>query len=136
MEIRKVKRLVLVFDAESGKLNAFVDSVKKILTIQGCSLCAITHGLKGEKDDWKSCKEEFGIPIDYLHRNEIPESLSLKIAGKFPCIVAEVENESIVLMTSEVLDRCRGSVADLKGRILYHVAAKNLEMPEVRTVSN
>ena len=126
---REISRLVLVFDANAGKLNAFVDSVKKVLMVSGCSLCAITHGLAGERDEWKDCKQEFGVPVDYLHRNEIPEVLSKQIAGQLPCIVADVDGEFILPLTPEVLERCRGSVADLKGRILYYMATKNLMLP-------
>jgi hypothetical protein len=126
---REISRLVLVFDANAGKLNAFVDSVKKVLMVSGCSLCAITHGLAGERNEWKNCKDEFGVPVDYLHRNEIPEALNKQIAGQLPCIVAEVEGEFILLLKPEVLERCRGSVADLKGRILYFMANKNLALP-------
>ena len=126
---REISRLVLVFDANAGKLNAFVDSVKKVLMVSGCSLCSITHGLAGERDEWKDCKEEFGVPVDYLHRDEIPEELNRQIGGHLPTIVADVDGELIVLLTPEVLERCRGSVADLKGRIHYYMASKNLALP-------
>lgn len=129
MEKRQVKRLILVFDADTGKLNAFVDSVKKVLMVKGCTLCAITHGLAGEKEEWKDCKEEFGVPIDYLHRDEIPAHLKEKLSGQLPCVLAEVDGgEMVLLLTPEVLDRCRGSVADLKGRIQFHLVSNSLEL--------
>jgi hypothetical protein len=126
---REISRLVLVFDANAGKLNAFVDSVKKVLMVSGCSLCAITHGLTGERDEWRDCKEEFGVPVDYLHRDEVPPELNQLVGGHLPCIVADVDGEFVMLLTPEVLERCRGSVADLKGRILFYMASKNLALP-------
>jgi hypothetical protein len=125
---RQVSRLVLVFDANTGKMNAFVDSVKKVLMVSGCSLCAITHGLTGEKDEWKSCKEELGVPVSYLHRDELPPALQQRLKGQLPCVMAEVDGELEMLLTPDVLERCRGSVSDLKGRIFFHMAARGLEI--------
>jgi hypothetical protein len=132
---RTISRLVLVFDANSGKLSAFVDSVKKVLMVQGCSLCAITHGLAGEKDEWRSCREELGVPVDYLHRDEVPPVLKATVEGQLPCIVAEVQGEYVVLLGPDVLERCRGSVADLKGRLFFHMTARELELPNATAVA-
>ncbi len=41
---RTIERLILVFDANAGPFSALVDSAKKLLRINGCSLCALTHG--------------------------------------------------------------------------------------------
>ena len=132
---RTVSRLVLVFDASSGRMSAFVDSVKKVLTIGGCSLCAITHGLAGEKEEWKSCREELGVPVDYLHRDEVPAALKKQVEGQLPCVVAQVGTEYVILLTPDVLERCRGSVADLKGRLFFHMTARELELPAAQALA-
>ena len=46
---RRIQRLVFVYAADSGLFHALVDSAKKLLMVKGCSLCAITHGLAGER---------------------------------------------------------------------------------------
>lgn len=130
MPKREIQRLVFVFDADSGLVGAVVDSAKKMLTIKGCALCSITHGVLGEKKDWKSCKEELGVPIDYMHRDEVPAALRELVIDRLPCIVAEVGNEAILLVAPDVLERCKGSVADLKGRIRFYATANNLLLAE------
>jgi hypothetical protein len=125
---KKVDTLIFIYDADSGKLGAFLDSTKKLLMIGGCALCAITHGILGEKNEWKECREELGVPITYYHKDEIPEFLKGKVAGHLPCIVALVGKIYVILLEPAVLKRCRGDVRDLKGRINYYLAANNLTL--------
>jgi hypothetical protein len=129
---RRIDRLIFVFNAGSGSFNAFLDSARKLLQIKGCTLCTITHGLAGEKSDWKACKEEIGVPVDYVHNDEISPALAAVIGeGKLPCVVAESGGELILLLGPDVLDRCKGSVADLKGRLSVFSSMKGLELPQV-----
>ena len=127
---RTIDRLIFVFSADSGALNAFLDSAKKVLRIKGCTLCAITHGLAGEKSEWRDCKEELGVPIEYVHRDEISPDLQRVIGNNLPCVVAQTGNELVLLLGPEVLARCRGSVADLKGRLNVLAAMNRLELPQ------
>lgn len=57
-----IRRLIFVFATGSGAWNAFVDSVKKILMIKGCPLCAITHGIAGEKAAWRYVRKRSAFP--------------------------------------------------------------------------
>lgn len=60
---RPIDRLLFVYKADSGTLNAIIDSAKKLLSINGCALCSLTHSLAGEKSEWQSCKETLGVPV-------------------------------------------------------------------------
>jgi len=131
---RQIDRLIFVFSADSGSFNAFLDSAKKVLRIKGCTLCAITHGLAGEKSEWRECKEELGVQIDYVHRNEVSEELRRVAGDNLPCVVAHAEGDLVFLLGPDVLDRCRGSVADLKGRLQVFAAMRQLELPEALAV--
>jgi hypothetical protein len=130
MTKRKIDRLIFVFNAGSGSINAFLDSARKLLQIKGCTLCTITHGLAGEKSEWKECKEEIGVPVDYVHKDEIGPELGRVVGDQLPCVVAEAGGELILLLTPDVLDRCKGSVADLKGRLTVFSSMKGLELPQ------
>lgn len=65
-----MERLIFLCDADSGGASAIVDSARKLLRINGCALCAITHGLATEKREMRSCRQELEVPVDYLHRND------------------------------------------------------------------
>ncbi len=128
-ESTAVRRLILIYNADTGKLNALVDSARKVLKLNGCALCDITHGLTGERSEWRSCRAELGVPIDILHRDEIFGRLKQLVEDTLPCVVAETAGGPQVLLTPDVLERCRGSVADFKGRLLTHAAMRDLEIP-------
>jgi hypothetical protein len=130
MAKRRIDRLIFVFSADSGTLNAFLDSAKKLLRIKGCTLCAITHGLAGEKSEWRDCKEELGVPIDYVHRDEVSGDLQRIVGDKLPCVVAQTGDDLVLVLGPDVLERCQGSVADLKGRLQTLSAMKGLELPQ------
>jgi hypothetical protein len=127
---RTIDRLIFVFSADSGALNAFLDSAKKVLRIKGCTLCSITHGLAGEKSEWRDCKEELGVPIEYVHRDEVSPDLQRVIGNNLPCVVAQTGGDLVLLLGPDVLERCRGSVADLKGRLNVFAAMNRLELPQ------
>src|SRR5215471_2038480 len=120
MPQRTIDRLVFVFNATSGPLSALLDSAKKILQIKGCTLCAITHGLAGEKSEWAECKTALGVPVDYVHRDEVTPDLRRLVGDDLPCVVALANGELIPLLSPAVLERCQGSVADFRGRLNYH----------------
>ncbi len=128
---RDIRRLIFLYNADSGRLNALVDSAKKLLMINGCSLCAITHGLAGEKREWKECKEEIGVPVDYVHRDEVTPALRDVVRERYPSVVAEAADGSLVLLLdAEVLDRAKGTVADLKGRLKTYASMNGLRFPD------
>lgn len=126
---RKVDRLLFVYNADSGTMNAIIDSAKKLLSLNGCPLCSLTHSLAGERSEWQSCKESLGVPVDYVHRDELSESLRALVGNKLPSVVARTGDDEIVLLGPDVIQRCKGSVADLRGRIRTHAIMRDLEVP-------
>ena len=128
---RTIDRLVFVYAADSGLLSAAIDSARKVLRLRGCALCSITHGLTGEKREWAECRDEIGVPVDYVHLDELTADLRRTLAGAVPAVVAETAGERVVLVGPEVLERCKGSVADLKGRLQTHAAMNDLAFPAV-----
>ncbi len=129
MSKKRIDRLVMLYDADSGAWGAVVDSARKMLMLKGCPLCSITHGVAGEKTAWKSCRDEIGVPVDYLHRDELRgEAARLDREVGLPCVLAESEGQLVPLLRPEVLDRCRGSVAEFRGKLHYHASAKELDL--------
>ncbi len=126
----EINKLFFVFNANGGTMNAVIDSAKKLLMINGCSLCTITHGILGEREGWKDCKEEIGIPIEYVHRDEVTEDLAAVIVGKYPCVLAVTSDRMVMLLPPEVLDRCKGNIADLKGRLKTNATFLGLRFPK------
>jgi hypothetical protein len=128
---RTIDRLIFVFDADSGALNAFFDSARKTLNLGGCALCSITHGIAGERSEWKDCRDEIGVPVDYVHRDEVDDDLRAASGGELPCVVADAGDELVRLIDRDVLERCKGSVADFRGRLGFFASMHGLALPGV-----
>ena len=65
-------KLIFVYNADSGKLNALFDIAHKIIkpeTYQ-CSLCAITHDAFSEKKAWSDFKANTKLELEFLHKDE------------------------------------------------------------------
>lgn len=126
---RPIDELQFVYDADSGFLSALVDSARKLLAINDCPLCALTHSLAGERAEWTECKAALGVPVRYVHRDELTATLRLAIAGSLPCVLARVGTEMTVLLHRESLIRCNGKVADLRGRLRHQATLRGLSLP-------
>ena len=100
----------LVQEGKSGRLNALVDSARKVLRLNGCALRSITHGLAGEKRDWKDCRAEIGVPVDTLHRDEVFGPMKHLVGGTLPCVVAETGDGPQILLTPDVFERARAAL--------------------------
>lgn len=127
---RQITRLVFVYDADSGRLAAVADSLKKLVG-KGCPLCAVTHGVVKKRQEISAFEQSLGVPVDYLHRDEAaqdPRARGLEL----PCIFAEVDasDEPVVLLGPPAIARLRGTQTDLKGRLQFRAAQLDLELPE------
>src|SRR4051812_49519747 len=112
---RKVDRLLFVFNADTGTFNAFVDSAKKVLRIKGCTLCSITHGLAGEKSEWRDCKEENGGPGGYVHSPEISSAPGGGVPGGVPRLGAQTRGGRTLPPPPPPPPRCPGGGAPPPG---------------------
>ncbi|KPP91147.1 hypothetical protein [Erythrobacter sp. HL-111] len=70
-------RLVLVYNADGGLLNAVKDAVHKAVrpATYPCSLCALTYGWAAMHSDWR--RFLFRLPLEkvFLHRDEAAKAL-------------------------------------------------------------
>ena len=124
-----IRELVFIFAADTGAIAVIKDSITKVLKLNGCSLCGITHGLLGEKKEMKDCRAELGVPVDYKHRDELSAAMTAAAEGKFPAVLARTDEGYVKLLEPEVLNRCGGSVSALRGKLLFHAGSRNLELP-------
>jgi hypothetical protein len=135
-EKQPISRLYFVYNADSGTLAAIVDSAKKLLSINGCPLCSLTHSLLGERTEWKTCRDTIGVAVDYVHRDELTTAMKATLGNeKLPCVLAESRDNLVLLLTADTIQRCNGSLADLRGRLNIHAAMRNLAFPSEDVVS-
>src|SRR5436309_2725239 len=119
-----IERLLFIYNADSGVFSAAADSAKKLLGIHGCALCSLTHSVIGERSEWRSCRETLGVPVAYFHRDELTPEIRRSVGEALPVVAAQVAGETIVLLDSHAIDRCNGSIADLRGRLRIHAVMR------------
>lgn len=73
-----------------------------------CALCEITHSPFREKRRWKACADAIPVPFDTLHRDELPPVLREVTRGRLPCVVAETDRRTFVLLDGDALEACGG----------------------------
>lgn len=108
-------KLIFVYNAKSGKLNALFDIAHKILkpeTYQ-CSLCALTHDALSEKKIWSDFKARTSLELEFLHKDEFEKQYGQ--TRDYPVIL---ENSDLLrtLIGPDELNRLR-NVEELIERI-------------------
>ena len=72
---RAMDKLIFVYNADSGILNAMKDWAHKIVSPETypCSLCALTYDNLGMHRPWREFVKELGYDVEFLHRDELEE---------------------------------------------------------------
>lgn len=102
-ENRSSKRLVFVYNADSGFFSKVADFAHKLLSPQtySCSLCRLTHGHMGMNQEWAEFTQGLPYEITFLYRDHVGE---LRINEKLPIVVLQEGNEATVLVSSSELN--------------------------------
>ena len=111
------KRLVFVYNADSGMFNTLTDIAHKVFSPQTyeCNLCAISHSYLSERTEWKEFVEELGVECEFLHRDEFFKKYSSD-EKEFPIIFELVNGELIASLPATKINACK-SMDDLKKEI-------------------
>ncbi len=105
----KIQKIIFVYNADSGKRSAVMDSLHKVLSpsTYDCNLCSITFGLFTEKKVWKQFRNHAEVDMEFLHRDEFEKVYASKFALKYsyPVILAAVSGELEILVQTDELNR-------------------------------
>ncbi len=73
-------KLIFVYNANSGLGNSLVDIAHKALSpsTYSCNLCDITHGIFGERKQWKAFRKVSGWDMEFLHKDEFEQQYKMK----------------------------------------------------------
>lgn len=73
-------KLIFVYKADSGILNALKDWAHKIVSPETypCSLCALTYDNLGMRRPWREFIRKLGYEVEFLHRDELAEQYGIR----------------------------------------------------------
>ena len=119
-EMGKVQKLLFIYNANSGKANAFLDSMHKVFSPQtyDCKLCELTFSVAMENRTWKKFRQETDLEMVFLHKDEFAQKYKSKFGYKFsfPIVLTEGGNGLEVLIATEELNQLK-TVHDLVGLV-------------------
>lgn len=115
MQKEEIKKLLLVYNANSGKRNALLDSAHKIFSpgTYDCNLCDITFGVFTENKVWKQFRETSAVKLVFLHKDEFLKQYASKFSHKFtfPIVLAETAAGLHVQVATEKLNSLKDAEA-------------------------
>lgn len=104
-------KLIFVYNANAGALNALLDSVHKVVSpaTYECSLCNITHGVFSENKLWADFRMSSNIEMDFLHKDEFLKQYRSKWLSKytFPVVLLNDTKGLSVFITTETLNKVK-----------------------------
>lgn len=98
-------KVIFVYNANSGKLNALFDAGHKLLrpSTYPCSLCALTYDTFSENAIWKTFREERRLDMEFYHKDEF-ENTFPNVQIPYPSIL-KLENKMLTtVINNEVLN--------------------------------
>ncbi len=101
-------KLVFIYNADSGFLNAVLDSVRKTVSPSSypCSLCAITYGLVRMEPVWKRYLDQLPIKTIFLHRDEV-SAVYPEMQLQLPTILLDRDDVIKILVAAPELDQMK-----------------------------
>lgn len=95
-----VAKIIFIYNAKSGKLNAALDSVHKMFSpsTYPCELCAITHGAIDAKSEWKAFLKRLSLPVEFYHKDEYSTNQEL------PVVLFQKEDQTMPFLTKEEME--------------------------------
>jgi len=100
-----MEKLIFVYNANAGKLNALLDMGHKIVSpsTYECHLCDLTHGIFTERKEWVRFRESVKTPLQFLHKDEFLKAYASKWlpAYEFPIVLADKNGSLEVVISSK-----------------------------------
>lgn len=97
-------KLIFIYNASSGKLNALLDVGHKLLSPKTykCDLCALTHDTFSENKKWKLFRKEIHIDMNFYHSDEFEKAYPNK-SFEYPIILKETKDKLTTFLSKKDL---------------------------------
>lgn len=99
------KKLVFIYNADSGLINAVKDYFHKKRSPETyqCNLCMQTFAAISMKKDWKNYVKNLDIPAEFLHKDEFEKKYDVKDA-KYPSAYFKNGSSMKLFISQEEMD--------------------------------
>lgn len=108
MEKQKIEKLIFIYNSNSGKRNALLDTIHKLVSpnTYDCNLCDITFGVFTENTSWRKFRSDSKLAMEFLHKDDYLKKYKSKFNYKFtfPIVLAEHSDSLSVFISTEELN--------------------------------
>ena len=100
----KKKKVIFVYNADSGVVNVVKDFWKKILRPSSyeCNLCMQTFSTFGMKKSWKNFVQNLDIETEFLHRDEFEKDFEINNANYPSAYIQDNGNLTLFITQDEM----------------------------------
>ena len=100
------RKLVFVYNADSGLFNTVSDIAHKILSPKtyACKLCALTHGYFSIRETWVSFLQQLDVECEFLHRDELVKQYGIENT-EFPVIYENINGKLNVWVEKQKIEQ-------------------------------
>jgi hypothetical protein len=101
-----MEKLIFVYNADSGKWNAYLDMAHKIFspTTYPCSLCDLTYGIFKIRPEWDNFVKNAPVPFEFLHKDEFNAQYPQYAHLPLPVVMQKQGGALSILIEKTVLD--------------------------------
>ena len=113
-----MKKLIFVYNANTGFFNTLTDSAHKIFSPKtySCNLCKLTHGLTTMKSEWADFIKSLNIELEFLHKNEFQEKFPDNSREELPAVFILEDQKLVLSISAKELNEAK-SIDNLKNLI-------------------
>ncbi|MAW96490.1 MULTISPECIES: GTPase [unclassified Leeuwenhoekiella] len=100
-------KLIFIYNANSGKRNAYLDSLHKVISPKTypCSLCDITYGVFKIRPEWKAFRESSNLDMQFYHIDEFNDAYpDSKDIFQYPIVLKEEATGLAEFISKKELD--------------------------------
>ncbi len=111
--------LVGVYHADGGVRGELTYVLGRLLGTAHCALCDITHARIRRKPAWDAMVGRLGVPVDLVHRNEVPADVAaLVMTAGTPLVAARRRDGSVDLLLGPGDLELDGSISRVEQALL------------------
>ncbi|WP_439151893.1 GTPase [Winogradskyella sp.] len=98
-------KLIFVYNANSGKINALFDAGYKLFNASTypCSLCALTYDTFTENTTWKAFRKSIDTDMEFLHKDEF-EAKNPNVKVDYPTVLKQKDKIISIVLNNEKLN--------------------------------
>jgi hypothetical protein len=102
-----MRKLIFVYNADSGTLSAALDIAHKLISpaTYNCQLCALTHGVLSEREEWQAYRRQSADELIFFHKDEFEKRYPDRFT--YPIVLKESGDGLRVHIGSEEINRLK-----------------------------